>query len=294
MTRVGAHVLVPYGWPIVVYLALAALAVGAALVAVALLLGRQRAEEATRIAGRRSLMVACGAIALGGVALIVDLEAPARFGLILRYANPASMIAWGARAITLFGLLTAVAWWALGRAPRASLGTGWRLLLGSIGLLAVFIGLYPGWFLDQATARPLWDGPLIAPLFLLSALHAGVAVALVVRLGAPGDGRSRHGSWETVLVIGQALLLGGYLVGIDPAHGAARDRMLTGALAPWLWGGVVIVGWLLPWLLARRADRSVVLLRAGAVMLGVIALRALLVWGGQGEAALIAGLEVQP
>ncbi len=287
-------VLVPFGVPIVVYLTFAAIAAGTALLAVWLLF---RGDSAERSAGRRGLLVATFAIAIGGCSLILDLEAPALFTYILRYFNPASMIAWGARAITVFGLLTAFTWWALGRDTDASGAPRVRgilpVALVLIALLSVFIGLYPAWVLAQSTARPLWASPLLAPLLLLSAIHAGVAVHLLGR----GARRWQGSGLEIGLVALQAVVLVLYLLQIDAAYGAAKARLMTGSLAPWLWGGVVLIGWLVPLALSRRGgtdkgDSGVGLAawRAIAILIGVLALRAVLVFGGQGAEALIAAV----
>lgn len=298
MTATGVSdpqtILVPFGYPIVIYLTLAAIAAGTALLAVWMLL---RGEATERVAGRRGLLVATFAILVGGLSLVLDLEAPGLFAYILRYFNPASMIAWGARAITVFGLLTAFAWWALGRdtdacgSPRVRGIMPAALLL--IALLAGFIGLYPAWVLAQSTARPLWASPLLAPLLFLSAVHAGVAVHLLGR-GA----RRWHGlGLELALVVLQAVVFVLYLLQIDSAYGVAKARIMTGSLAPWLWVGVVLIGWLVPLALARRGDAGdsgtgvgLGAWRAVAILIGVLALRAVLVFGGQGAEALIASV----
>ena len=62
----------------------------------------------------------------------------------------------------------------------------------------------------------------------------------------------------------------------------------AGDLAPWLWLGVVLVGWLVPLgLAARGGSRGLQAVRAAAVLTGVLALRAVIVFGGQGSAALL-------
>lgn len=64
--------------------------------------------------------------------------------------------------------------------------------------------------------------------------------------------------------------------------------MVSGELAPWLWGGVVLLGWLVPLALALwDGGRGALILRATAVLAGALALRTLLVFGGQGSAALL-------
>lgn len=276
-------VLTPFGWPIVVYLGLAAIAAGSAL------LGSWRLLGGDRALGRRHLLVTLAAMAAGAIFLVADLEAPGRFLTILVHFNPASMIAWGARAISVFAILTAFIWWSTGRSrdagsdpspPSVTLRVGVLILMG----LALFVGLYPAWVLAQAAARPLWDSVFVAPLFLASALHAGVAVHLVQH----GRNRGRRNGLagrgvEFSLIAVQALLLALFLLGIGDAYGDARDRLLSGSLAPVLWLGVVVVGWIVPLVLAGKRAAA---LRAVAIVIGVFALRALIVFGGQGMAGL--------
>lgn len=280
----------PFGWPIVVYLSLAALAAGSALV------GCWRLARGARVDGRRSLLLALSTIVIGMLALIADLEAPSRLLAILRHFNPESMIAWGARAISLFAVLAGFIWWSTGRdGERTEVLTPSareRIGLLVLGALAVFVGVYPALVLAQATARPLWSSPVLVPLFLVSALHAGIAAGLLTR----GRGGGRNGepalasrSVEMILIVAQAILLAVFLFGIGDAMSDARGRLLTGSLAPFLWLGVVLIGWIVPFLLAdggNGRDQGRATWRAIAILVGVLALRALIVLGGQRHQAL--------
>ena len=289
----ATHVLTPFGWPVVIYLALAGVAAGCALLSAWALL---RGDAAGRPAAIRGFGLATGAIALGGLALVADLEAPGRFWLILAYFNPGSMIAWGARIITLFGILGAFAWAVLRRQPNDAPSTGMRLVVGSLAILALAVALYPGWVLPQAAARPLWGSPWIAPLFLVSAIHAGLAASLLLNLAGGRDSSRRPGfglASEALLVIAQAMLLATWFLTVTSGYPEAASRITGGELAVWLWGGVVLLGWLLPLGLAFARDngRGTLIVRAGAILLGALALRTVIVFGGQGSAALLATLQ---
>ncbi len=278
--------LVPFGWPVVLYLTLAGIAAGAALTGAWSLL---RGGPERRRLGLRGLLVAALAIAAGAASLIADLEAPSRFLLILTQFNPASIIAWGARWIIVFGLLAFYSWWAVRRTPGDSLTPGLRLSVALTGLFALGVGLYPAWVLGQAVARPLWGSPWIAPLFLISAVHTGLAALLLWRPRGEGeDGRPLPAPrLELALILGQMALLAIYLLTVLPGYGAAAARMTRGDLAPWLWGGVIVAGWLIPLAFVSTSDRGKLLARATAVLVGGLSLRALIVFGGQGSAALL-------
>ena len=278
---------VPFGWPVVLYLGLAAIAAGSALFGCWSLL-RGALER-----GRRSLLVAISTIVVGLLCLVVDLESPGRFLAILQHFNPASMIAWGVRGVSLFVILATFMWWTTGRSRAGSFAVSAPLRFGLVllGGLAIFVGLYPAWVLAQATARPLWSSPFIAPLFLVSALHAGIATYLVVRPERDVDNdRIAEPAVEVGLVMIQACALALFLFGIGDAYGGARARLLTGSLAPSLWLGVVAIGWLVPLVLVRGRQSNINMgLRAIAILVGVFALRAVVVFGGQGMAAIYAG-----
>ena len=289
----GDVVLLPFGWPVVIYMTLAGISAGAALTSCWLL--RSAAARWQGLAKRGFLLAAAG-IFIGSLFLIADLEAPGSFWMILAYFNPASWIAWGTRVITLFGLLTAFAWVLLRREPLENdLPSGLKVCTLLIALLALGIGLYPAWVLMQSVARPLWGSPLIAPLFLVSALHTGLAAVLLSELVA-GSGQAEEASGghslERFLIFAQALLLGLYVLTLSGGYEAATERLLRGDLAPWLWIGVVLLGWFVPLAttLGSRPGSSRLLVRTVCVLIGGLALRTWIVFGGQGSDALISTL----
>ena len=154
-----------------------------------------RGEERWHGLARRGFLLAAVGIFLGSLALIADLEAPGSFWMILAHFNPASWIAWGARIITLFGLLCALVWLWLSRGERvgSELSAGLKICTGVTAALGLAIGLYPAWVLMQSVARPLWGSPWIAPLFLVSALHTGLAALLLSQVMAGSDGEEAPG-----------------------------------------------------------------------------------------------------
>lgn len=286
-------ILTPFGWPVVIYMTLAGISAGAALISCWLLW-----TDATRwrtLAGHGLLLAAAG-ICCGSLFLVADLEAPGRFWMILAYFNPVSWIAWGARVITVFGMLALFTWLLLrrGDAASAEMPPGLKLCTGAVALLALAIGLYPAWVLMQSVARPLWGSPLIAPLFLASALHTGLAALLLSQLAASSGRQQAPGGarLEGALVVAQALLLGLYVLTLTSGYDAATARLLRGDLAPWLWVGVVLLGWLIPLAttLGSATSSGRLLLRAVSVLIGGLALRTWIIFGGQGSEALISAL----
>ncbi len=252
----------PFQWPIAAYLTLAGVAAGAAMVGAWRIASRD--ADATRL-GRSSLLLALVTISIGGVCLIVDLEGPARFWMILAHANPTSVIAWGARILTLFTLTAGFAW-LLEATRRADepVTVGARLLLGLVAVVALALAVYPVFVLRQAAAaRPLWSDPLLVPLFTLSGLHAGLASVAFLDGGSALLERPGVRRLDSLLLVGLAVLL--------PLFTLDSALLLTVALG---------LGVLLPLLslVTRRGSPS---LRALLVLVGSFALRGWVVLVGQ-------------
>ena len=257
--------LTPFAWPVVIYLTLAGAAAGTALAAAVARFGGQEAFA------RRGFLVATAALALGAVFLIFDLESPASFGLILTSFNPASAIAWGARALVLFGAACLVA--GLTRS---------RVAAGVAAGLAVAVAAYPAWVLHQAEARPLWQSLWIAPLLLASVLHMGLAGKVLLERGSTSVSRGL----EAGLVGAQVIFAALWLVSVTALRPEGVHRLLAGDLAPWLWLGFLAVGLVVPLLGLSRSSGIARLAALGAApLVGGLALRVVLILGGQGPAA---------
>lgn len=285
----------PFQWPIMVYMIVAGTSAGAAITGCVAMLSKAKGLTSVR---HSSFVVAVFLIGAGGPFLILDLEKPQMFFYILYYFNPKSVIAWGARAITLyFALLLFIV--VIKRYIE-----GAKLLLKPTAmltlLLAIAIGLYPGYVLNQSVARPLWSHPVLPFLFLLSGLHMGIAAVSLARLWSktapnfepqPGDpfvhDHMLLRRLEGVLIALQIVLLGTYFL----LSGAAPDalmRLTRGGYGVLLWGGIVLIGWVLPGLdMIFRGARSCLWARSLCVVVGGVCLRILIISGGQGAAVFV-------
>jgi formate-dependent nitrite reductase membrane component NrfD len=64
-----------------------------------------------------------------------------------------------------------------------------RRVVAAVGApLAIGVGMYTGVLLGAIPARPLWNTPMVAQLFLMSAMSSGVATVLLIA----SISRSRH------------------------------------------------------------------------------------------------------
>lgn len=132
--------------------------------------------------------------------------------------------------------------------------------------LGIGVALYTGVLLGAMPARPFWNSPVLAFLFLMSSLSTGVAAILLLRAildGSSYASASLRGDGGQVdkgtylLAASDTLLIGLEVLAIflfimfaqltigNPAQ-AVAIIMPGGALAGLFWVGVVLVGLILP------------------------------------------------
>ena len=282
-------------------------------------------------------LVGFGLLSLGLTALFLDLSHKLYVWRLYLTFEPTSPMSWGSYLMLLSYaalLVNAVAhaprslprlvarFPLLARAGAAVFADSRRVVaLGAVNLLlGCALGIYTGTLLSTLRARPLWNSPLLGPIFLVSGLVTAAALlhaVLVVaeRSGTAAGGRG-FGAWlgrltggdrpdpapapmlrraTMVLLAVQAALLGLFVVGFltAPEVGQRAVRaVLDGRWALPFWVGVLGVGTLAPlaWhaLELRRVVRSTVG-PALLVALGAFLLRYVLVFAGQ-ESHWLAGL----
>jgi len=194
---------VEYHWNalIVFYLFTAGVSAGAFFVSgLATYLGGERYKRISRIGA----LIAPWPVILGLLSLIFDLTKPLEFWwlfLTVQYTSPMSIGAW---LLTLFSVLSLVyfllwfprPWRDLLRVPqrRGDWRTpqAWRPLgqaqvdktrrvVAAIGApISIGVGMYTGVLLGAVPARPLWNTPMVAQLFLVSAMSTGAAAVLLI------------------------------------------------------------------------------------------------------------------
>ena len=188
-----------------------------------------------------------------------------------------------------------------------------RLLGAANVALGVALGIYTGILLDTMVARPLWNSAILGPLFLFSGLSAGAALTHLATAALPGrpapqgvfsgalaalwqpmgrDAPPRSTAdqltradlaflaIELVLI---ALLLAN-LYTSTASHAAAASLIASGPYAVAFWGGVVLLGIVVPLALqglelGHRIPHTV--LPALLVLIGGFTLRWVMVRAGQ-------------
>jgi protein NrfD len=290
-----------WGWQISVYLFLGGLTAGIMFFSALLLLMRKDREAPFAV--HRLALLAPIVLSLGMTALFLDLEVKAhvhRFYLTFRPTSPMSYGAWILLLIypvSILQILSTVRsgypW--LGDAVdrlaigRRLLGFAERYRKGIAGAaipLAIALGIYTGILLSAFSARPFWNTGLLGPLFLVSGLSAGAAVAVLM---APGSAERRLLTGIDVGLLAVEVALVALLL-INLATGPrlqleALQHLFGGGYAIAFWGLFVVLGLLVPllleWAELRGMGHRLLVLGPVLVLAGGYALRVIVVDLGQ-------------
>jgi formate-dependent nitrite reductase membrane component NrfD len=301
-----------WGLPVVWYLFLAGVGAGALTTSASVLLrggGGGFAGSHVEIA-RYGAFLAPLPVILGSFLLIFELgtfEAGNWFRWLNLYKvinlSPMSIGTW---LLTFFiGVSVVYAYTFVPNAPY--LGERQAPLRKALAWVAIPLGIAT--LLGAMPARPFWNSPILALLFMLSSLSTGVALILLVRAvlhRAPREETAQaHKESGYILSATDILLIGFELMVlflfIMYAHltiGNVKEAVSVilpgGDLAPLFWFGVVLIGLLIPALIELyylipklvyhrdfKAPRTVDIAVSGAVLLGGFLLRYVVVVAGQ-------------
>lgn len=164
-----------------------------------------------------------------------------------------------------------------------------RRIYGIVGSVAgFFVAGYTGVLLNM-TARPLWAAtdPLLGALFIASGASSGAAaIALVMGLRriSTGDTYERIEYFDRLAMVLEVALIGAALA----IAGQFARPLMSGIYAFMFWGGTVLLGIIVPFLLNYSFSRkgmtrneSIAMLSAVLILLGGAFLRISLVQAGQ-------------
>jgi Fe-S-cluster-containing dehydrogenase component len=227
----------PWDWRVSLYTWTKGIASGAYLVALILVLAGVLAwsDDLWRWAAPLTAGVF---LAATGAILVWDLEHPLRFHFIFTRSQWRSWLVRGAYVIGGYSLVLALH-------TLASLGgldepQRWLAVAGLP--LAAMTAVYTAYLFAQATARDLWQDPLLVPHLLVQAMLAGSAalLPLAAALGAPSE--------ELRWILGASALAHLVLVAgqvtqthvTAHAHLAVRE-MTRGRFSHFFWAGVALV-----------------------------------------------------
>jgi len=322
------HNTVHFHWNmlIVFYLFTAGMSAGAFFVSgLATYLGGARYKRISRIGA----MVAPWPLSLGLFALIFDLTKPFEFWwlfLTVQYTSPMSIGSW---LLTLFSIISFIylilwiprPWRDLLRVPytladlthlrawkplnRRAVGIARRVVAAIGAPLTIGVGMYTGVLLGAVTARPMWNTPMVAQLFLLSAISSGVATVLLIAafIHPKGDHDHLHAerhflvSLDAMLIVLEIFIVIPFLLHQTLNTWSSAESLnliMGGPYTLAFWGGVALLGLLIPLAIegfelfpviwqeqAVKYSRLWGGLSASLVLLGGFLLRYVFVYAGQ-------------
>jgi Fe-S-cluster-containing dehydrogenase component/formate-dependent nitrite reductase membrane component NrfD len=212
-------------------------------------------------AGGRSLltvMAPAAALLFSGITtllLIADLHRPDRFYYILIKPNPRSWLVVGTWILILYSILAAL-WLACGVGFSGPIPVP---IIAAGAIAGAAAAGYSAFLFAQAKGRDLWQSPLFLWHLLVQAVIAGAAV--VTLLAVVGSYLHLAGAdvsgWQIIkvchllllcaLVVGILMVLGELLLTPFSAEaGYAAAMILRGRLRNMFWGGVVLMGTVVP------------------------------------------------
>jgi formate-dependent nitrite reductase membrane component NrfD len=250
----GVPRVIEWGGLIVVYLFLGGLSAGAmALSSLAHFLGRRYL-----VLARTGALIAPVPVMLGAGLLVFDLGRPFVFWkLFVAFApeSPMWIGSWLLVAFTAVSAAYACLFLPDGRRPwTPAHAERWKSILAGAGLpIAVGVGIYTGVLLGAVPARPFWNTPMVAQLFLFSALSTGAALVMMAapRLGGPpsSDDTRLVLCADVAFIVLELFIIVPFILHGALSTLAARtslDLILGGPLTATFWIGVVLLGLLLP------------------------------------------------
>jgi formate-dependent nitrite reductase membrane component NrfD len=235
---------IPWGWRVALYLWTKGIAAGALLVPC--LLVALGLTQDLPFFGMWAPVVAL-AFNAGTVALlVVDLKRPERFHYILTRGNWDSWLVRGAYILMAHAGASGL-WFILAL-------VGWAGLLRWLAWPGILVALaaagYTAFLFGQAEGRDLWQSPLFLWHLLAQAVLTGGAALLLSAVAVGAADRLvglTVGVLTAALVINALLLVGELLsrpVNRDVA--LAEELISRGRFAPAFWGGVVVLGTIVP------------------------------------------------
>ena len=210
---------VNWGIHVILYLFLAGLGAGAVVVSGSVLL-RKGGFGSSRFAVAR-----CGALIgpipamLGTFLLVFELGQPFRALNLFKVINlsPMSIGSWLLASFIVLSLLYALTFLPRSAGPGDRLARVRRTLAWILVPMGISVAIYTGILLGAMPARPFWNSPILAGLFLLSALSSGIAVIILMgtffrRKSADPAVRDDYHNSSYLLTATDAIILGGELV----------------------------------------------------------------------------------
>lgn len=286
-----------WGWEIPLYLFLGGLAAGILFfAALYTILGREK-ELPTAV--RKATFIVPAILVIGLFALFLDLKNKLYFWQLyttIRLESPMSWGAWVLMLVTPLSIIWCVAYWR-DLVPNWKFKVEWlefvekqvnkyrKPLAWMMIVSSVILGIYTGILLSAFNARPLWNTSILGPLFLVSGLSTGAAV--IMWMSKDHLERTWFSKIDLILIGIEIFFIIHLFMGFLASNAAqieAAQLFLGGAYTLPFWGGVVVLGLLVPAILEileLRGRKVPVALPAFLILLGGMIFRFIMVDAGQ-------------
>lgn len=218
---------------------------------------------------RRNLILALTSFIIGALLIAMDVGNPIRLWRVITALRVSSSMVWDFWLLILAGVVALIY-------LLAGKGVKPQKILAVLGIVtAVAIVVTEGWMLsmEASHAHPMWGNGLVVINFLLGAVIAGLAIALMT-----GDMDSRGLSWlQTTLWLSLFLLILEIVTGLVD-ESAEMGLILAGFASPAFWLQV-FPGLVLPILFIQR--KTYLRLACTLAVFGVVAGRTWSLAAGQ-------------
>ncbi|GAB6171372.1 polysulfide reductase NrfD [Paradesulfitobacterium aromaticivorans] len=227
------------------------------------------------------LSITC--IIVATLLIFVDIGRPDRVLNLLFHPQFDSPLTWDVVVITLY-LVTSLVY--LYNMTRAEPNQRNVKVLSAIALpVAILVHSVTAWIFGLQIARPTWHSALMAPLFVASALDSGLALLLLVLIGLNTFTSFKvekklistlGGLLAVFIAVDVYFVFSEILTALYPGEEQLMGYltlMLSGSLAPFFWGEIIL-GAVVPFLILvfpkNRMKNSLTILASALVVVGVL------------------------
>jgi protein NrfD len=284
-------------WQIPAYLFLGGLAAGILFFAgLYTILGKEK-EMPTTV--KWSTFLVPFALVIGLFFLFLDLKHKLFFWKLYTNIRLESPMGWGAWTLMIITPLSVI--WCASYLKELVPSWNWRfsllektelfviknrkILAWLLVIYGAILGIYTGILLSAFNARPLWNTSILGPLFLTSGLSSGAAT--IIWMSKSHSERKTMSKIDLILIGIELFLIVhlfmGFLASTDVQIEAAK-LFLGGPYTAIFWGGVVVVGLILPFILEVLEFRGVkipVAIPSLMILIGGLIFRFIMVDAGQ-------------
>ncbi len=253
-----------WGWEVSAYVTTKAISAGAFLVPfLAWVLGGANLNSITLWWG---LGLGLFFLVATGVFLVLDLDRPDRFLNVLLRPQWNSWLVKGGYSISIYGGLLTLA--------GLAIWLGWKsifpALLWLTAFTAVLVAVYTAFLFAQAKGRDFWQSPSLSIHMLVHSFMAGAGAFAILSLFVESPS-AWNDFLKMVLLAGIGINLFALLIELStphPTEDAMRtvDLILKGRYSRLFWGGVVLVGNVVPVVLLILGNSNPLLLAVSGVI----------------------------